>query len=201
MTNTVRPDVGTPITCAVVQEQMGAYLANQLDETLALALEAHAATCADCEHRLDQATRLPALAFAPEPPVALREATRAAVQAARDTRDSAVSGPYVGTSQRWSLLVGAAALASAAVLVVQVSRAPSDTEASVAEAVAVALVPTAQRLADGPAAAEFAAIDAAARELDVALASAPDDAELRQYRASVRARRDELARRVQEATE
>ena len=55
------------------------------------------------------------------------------------------------------------------------------------------------QLAAERAQAEFRELDAAATEIESALAGSPADAELRAYLSSVRARRDELSRRVKEA--
>ncbi len=54
--------------------------------------------------------------------------------------------------------------------------------------------------AEAEARPEFVALDAAARELEAALAAAPGDRELRAFLTAVRSRRDELSRRVKEAT-
>jgi hypothetical protein len=60
---------------------------------------------------------------------------------------------------------------------------------------------TALQLASREASPEFAALDAAASELDTALAQNPDDPELRAFRAALDARRDELAQRIKRVTE
>jgi hypothetical protein len=60
---------------------------------------------------------------------------------------------------------------------------------------------TALQLANREASPEFAALAAAAAELDAALAVSPDDTELRIFRAALEARRDELAQRIRSVTE
>jgi len=60
---------------------------------------------------------------------------------------------------------------------------------------------TALQLARREASPEFAVLDAAAEELDAALARTPDDAELRAFRAALEARRDELTQRIRNVTE
>ena len=58
----------------------------------------------------------------------------------------------------------------------------------------------AEQFAQEQSRAEFVVLDAAAKELDAALARTPADAELRAYRAAVQARRSELAQRVRDVT-
>jgi acyl-CoA synthetase (NDP forming) len=125
--------------------------------------------------------------------------------------------------QRWAF---AASLAAAAVLVVSVAlRRDTERPAQVAgnttsptndttrtavrapselpdlANVSSAPMRTALQLASREASPEFAVLDAAAEELDAALARTPDDAELRAFRAALDARRDELAQRVRSVTE
>ncbi len=69
------------------------------------------------------------------------------------------------------------------------------------EAAGSAPMRTALQLASREASPEFAALDAAADELDAALARHPDDSELRAFRATLEARRDELAQRIKSVTE
>lgn len=129
--------------------------------------------------------------------------------------------------QRWAFV---ASLAAAAVLVVSVvlREAPRSTSGNPSAASAIgpsvasdparvatpdeamlagldaagsAPMRTALQLASREASPEFAALDAAADELDAALARDPDDAELRAFRAALDARRDELAQRIRSVTE
>jgi len=125
--------------------------------------------------------------------------------------------------QRWAF---AASLAAAAVLLVSVVlRRDTERPAQVAgntasptvgtsgsptglpsnlpdlDNVSSAPMRTALQLASREASPEFAVLDAAAEELDAALARTPDDAELRAFRASLDARRDELTQRIRSVTE
>lgn len=79
--------------------------------------------------------------------------------------------------------------------------APDDAVRAALEAAGSAPMRTALQLASREASPEFAALDAAADELDAALARDPDDAELRAFRAALDARRDELAQRIRSVTE
>lgn len=69
------------------------------------------------------------------------------------------------------------------------------------EAAGSAPMRTALQLASREALPEFAVLDAAADELDAALARHPEDAELRAFRAALDARRDELTQRIRSVTE
>ena len=125
--------------------------------------------------------------------------------------------------QRWAF---AASLAAAAVLLVSVAlRRDTERPAQVAgntasptidttrtavrapselpdlTNVSSAPMRTALQLASREASPEFAVLDAAAEELDAALARTPDDAELRAFRAALDARRDELTQRIRSVTE
>lgn len=79
--------------------------------------------------------------------------------------------------------------------------APDDAVRAALEAAGSAPMRTALQLASREASPEFAALDAAADELDAALARHPDDAELRAFRATLDARRDELTQRIRSVTE
>jgi hypothetical protein len=205
------PEDPMDMTCDELTRLLPAYLQGALPEREARALEQHAATCDVCEPRLEAATRLE-LSFAPPLPASLRDNTLRAVQS------SAASTPHRPTSRRaaqasasrWRFMAGLTTLAAAAVLLIVVTRrAPvsvrsGDSAATVVldeqGLVANSMQAAAGRIADAGARAEFAQLDAAAREVEAALAAAPDDADLRAYARAVRARRDELARRVKEAS-
>jgi hypothetical protein len=60
---------------------------------------------------------------------------------------------------------------------------------------------SALRLAESQAATEFAALDAAERELERSLAAAPGDPELQRFHDTLEARRRELSQRVSGVTE
>lgn len=196
-----------PITmsCDDLDRALPDYLAGALSEREALALERHAASCARCEARLDAATRRP---VSLELPDALRDGLR------KDTlRAVASSRTARSASRTWMWAGGVTTMAAAALVfivmrgtipsdgspgAVDSARGPDAVFADMDEVPARARV--AARLADQEARSEFAALDAAAREIEAALAAAPADRELRAYLSSVRARRDELARRVKAAT-
>ncbi len=205
MTN---PDL---ITCETLEQQLADYLADALPQSAAEQLEAHAASCARCEVRLEAATRRPLLVASALPP-SLRDDTLRAVQARR-VKPRALRN----VSHAWRWRSGLAVAAAAALLVVLVNRDVSDqvvenpiggaeTVGAVVDSPGVAsaydgvgMRRSAARLADDGARSEFAELAAAAGELEVALAATPDDRQLRAFLSTVRARRDELARRVKEA--
>ncbi|WP_291156851.1 hypothetical protein [Gemmatimonas sp. UBA7669] len=79
--------------------------------------------------------------------------------------------------------------------------APDDAMRDALEAAGSAPMRTALQLASREASPEFAALDAAANELDAELARHPEDAELRAFRATLDARREELTQRIRSVTE
>lgn len=81
------------------------------------------------------------------------------------------------------------------------ASAPNEAMRAALDAAGSAPMRTALQLASREASPEFAALDAAADELDAALARHPDDAELRAFRAALDARRDELTQRIRSVTE
>ena len=183
------------------------YLAGTLSEGEALAIEAHAASCARCEDRLEAATRRP-VELVGALPATLREDTLRAVAVART-----VPPQHVARKVRapWAWAGGITAIAAAALVYIVTQRTvpspPHNVDSTRSPAVATAIdseIPSreraAARLADQEAQSEFAALDEADKELEAALAAAPADRELRAYLSAVRARRDELARRVKAAT-
>lgn len=78
---------------------------------------------------------------------------------------------------------------------------PDDAMRAALKAAGSAPMRTALQLASREALPEFAVLDAAADELDAALARHPEDAELRAFRAALDARRDELTQRIRSVTE
>lgn len=175
----------TTTTCQDLRAREDAYLAHSLSHAESSALEQHAAACSECSAWLEARTRRDVARFAPPLPDVLRARTLAAV---RDRRRSV-------RQRRW--LVGAAAAAMVAAALVR----PSTTRSIVVPAVAAidTAVPAPLAMASQSSAGEFAALDEAARELQEAIAVAPQDAELRGFLASVLARRAELERRVKDA--
>jgi len=208
--------------CHLLERRLADYLAGSLPEDVAVALEAHAAQCPACEARFEAATRR-ALSFAPELPPGLRDSTLRAVATRRSGADRAATS-HVERSVRWRAGGGMAALAAAAVLIVFVLTRVDRREAAtgggrLVDTARVATVAadspvtdaprmdgeigpmqSASRIAESQARSEFAELDAAARELEAALAASPTDRELRGFLSTVRARRDELSRRVKDAT-
>ena len=200
----INPDT---IRCDDLDRSLDDYLAGSLSESEAVALETHAASCARCEARLEAATRKP-VEFSAALPATLREDTLRAVAAARGGSSRQAVRPL---RVPWKWAGGITAIAAAALVYVVTQRA-DPTQPSLIDSTrnpAVATAPDTEvssreravaRLADQEAQSEFAALDAAGKELEEALAAAPTDRELRAYLSSVRARRDELARRVKAAT-
>lgn len=199
------------MSCATLEQELPAYLRGELSDARAGELEAHAAGCTECEVRLEQATRLGHPLTVPAPDD-LRGAVLHAVQAQGSWRATTVlAGP-------WRRRAGVATLAVAATLAIIVARREfMDGGASTRVVDTIALGPStapssdaapsqasgmqqlSAQLAAQRAQAEFRELDAAAREIESALAGSPADVELRAYLSSVRARRDELSRRVKEA--
>jgi hypothetical protein len=198
------------------------YLAGKASERLVQRVEFHASHCARCELLLENATRQDVV-FSPALPPELREsvtrsvASTPALRMVRDDESATATPPQAPRS--WSvgrLVLPVLAIAAVlAVVVVGAREEPiqssttvvvADSTDDIAPGTApmldhdVGFVYTAARVASAQAQAEFTALDDAAQELEVALAQTPNDRELRAFLASVRARRDELTRRVREAT-
>ena len=190
------------MTCPQFDQQLAAYLAGELSEHDARALEAHASACDACEHRLEAATTVTAWSFAPPVPPGLRDDT---LRAVRERRAQAVTSSR--ERRRWfGAFTGLAAAALLAIAVFSSRRTPV---AAADTTLAVALPDgrdTAMQLmadvlsADSEARTEFAALDAAAAELRSAMEGAPNDPELRAFLAAVTDRRAELAQRVKDAS-
>jgi hypothetical protein len=194
------------IRCDDLDRLLDDYLAGTLPENVAVALEMHASSCARCEPRLEAATRRP-VDFVGALPSSLREDTLRAVEAAR------VGSPRRATRvarMPWAWTGGVTTIA-AAVLVYVVTQRTDPQGPGIDSVRSVAVSPrhdpevsprerVAAQMADQDAQSEFAALDVASKELEEALAAAPGDRELRAYLSAVRARRDELARRVKAAT-
>jgi hypothetical protein len=126
---------------------------------------------------------------------AMRAHVLAAIAAGRTAR---VGGGANAPRWRWAAV---ASLAAAAAVLVFVARRDAPNLAVEMEGVSAASMRTALTLATRDASPEFAVLDAAARELDDALRRTPDDTELRSFRASLDARRDELEARIRSVTE
>ena len=178
------------MTCDDLRQALDAYRAGTLDETRSVALEEHAASCADCESRLKEATAGLLPAFAPELPATLRAPVLHAVAARRRARRTIIGWRPVGA------LVVAAALVAIIVRPTTPVTPPSLSDTAV---VASSAVPTRMADADEIARSEFRALDDAARELRTALERTPDDTELAAFLRRVNDQRAALRRQVQDA--
>ena len=179
------------LQCADVARLRDAYVAGALDERTARTVEEHAASCEACGDVLEALTRVSVADFAPLPPQESRERTLAAVRRRRAARRA----PWWGGA-----LAAAAAVTAFAIGPWRGDERGSTTPAAVAVVeVAGDSAPSPATIAAARSASEFEALDAAARELQQALDATPDDDELRDFLASVRARRAELAQRVKDA--
>lgn len=204
-------------SCADFERRLPDYLAGRLSDADARQVEAHAASCETCEPRLDAMTRRE-FVYAPPLPPTLRDQTLQAVQARRSLTVQRGSGAPIQMPRRWGAIGGLMGLAAAAVLAVFAINGDDDVPSAPGSAdtgmVAVAATPatapariedvgmmqSAAQFAESQARSEFVELDVAAREIEAALAATPTDRELRTYLSTVRARRDELSRRVKEAT-
>ena len=192
------------MTCREFETQIASYMDGSLSEAKALSVEEHASTCAVCDARLEGLSVRSTAGFAPAMPAELREQTLAAV-AARRARGNTVTGTKVQAPRvrpmRWAGAV--AALAAAAVLLVIARPREKQAQRIYADSSRVGVVlsdtTSSAGLADDRARPEFTALDDAARELRAALATSPDDPQLRDFLATVHARRAELERRVKDA--
>ncbi|MBL0937787.1 MAG: zf-HC2 domain-containing protein [Gemmatimonadaceae bacterium] len=207
-----RPPTPPSLTCDEFAALLPAYLAGVTADADAWRLEWHAAHCVECETRLAQS--VPVVA-SPDALLAALKPTAAEHAAMRATVLNAVAAANKQTTRserrgalRWLAPVGLAA--AAALTFMLVNRDPSSTEPTTPPDIASrpefaddrpAPIVTAMQLANAQAAPEFAALDAAADELDAAIASAPNDRELRAFRSSLDARREELAQRIKSVSE
>ncbi len=179
--------MSTPVSCAQVRERLARYLAGALPEADAMAIEAHAGACAECEALMDETTRIPVETFAPTLPPDLRARTLAAAT----TRSRARA------TTRWIASAGTLAAAAAIFLTLRSGNTPTVPKADSTVAVA-ATGQMPNSLADVTAQPEFAELDRAARELEAELTKAPGDAELQTFLEAVNTRRMELERRVKD---
>lgn len=201
----------TTMTCAALEQELPAYLRGELPDVRVEQLELHAAGCAHCEARLEQATRLTQPLVVPTPDD-LRRAVLQEVQAQRHARTTT---RMAGSWRLRAWVATGAVAATLAIMIVRREFTGNQAGTGVADTIALgtSTAPTpddvltqasgmqrvSAQLAAERAQAEFRELDAAATEIESALAGSPADAELRAYLSSVRARRDELSRRVKEA--
>ncbi len=213
-------------SCDDFDRTLADYLAHRQSEHHAQRVERHASECARCEELLDHATR-GIVAFAPPLPVGLRDVVMQSIASApvlsivRDAKPDPTTRVPVQRAPSFRRAAIAMLAVAAALTVVLVSNreepnvpvvaatTPSDANTRTVDTSAITapildhdigFVYTAARVAIAQAQAEFEVLDNAAQELEAALTQTPNDRELRAFLASVRARRDELTRRVREAT-
>ena len=192
------------MTCQEFETQIASYMDGSLSESQSLAVEEHASTCAVCDARLEGLSVRSTAGFAPALPAELRAQTLAAVATRRARAHAGTAAKVQGPRVRPMRWVGAVA-AFAAVAVLMVIARPREKQAqriyadSSRAGVALPDTTSSAGLADERARPEFTALDDAARELRAALAASPDDPQLRDFLATVNARRAELERRVKDA--
>lgn len=166
--------------CTRLDEVLAEYLAGRLAEDEAADLEQHAAECARCAPRLEEATRLPGdWRREVAPPPAVRTEVLAAI---RPRRAAAPPVP------RWFI----PAVAAAIVLVVLNLGAPRSKSGQ------VPLKSPSAAMAAERADEQFKALDAAEEELTAALRDRPDTAVIRQALTRVAAQRRALESLVKE---
>jgi hypothetical protein len=180
------------MTCEEFGRLEARYLAGATSEVESLAVEAHASECEECGARLEASTRRDVASFSPALPPELRARTLAAV-----------AQRHVKHTRTLKLQLGGFAAAAAIVAIVLMNAPTLQKSAQQAPSVAVTtteLATTPTTLATRSSRGEFEALDEAAREIQTELAKAPEDPELRQFLASIIARRAELERRVKDAS-
>ena len=191
------------MTCQDFETQIASYMDGSLSDAESAAIEEHASTCATCEVRLEQLTARSMVAFAPALPPTMREQALSAVAARRESENTKLNARvHVSGVRPMRWVVAATAVAAAAVLMMVVRPREKQAQrvyADSSKAAALADTATSAGMADERARPEFTALDNAARELRAALVATPDDAQLREFLATVNARRGELERRVKDA--
>lgn len=210
---------GPTLTCDELTAQLSRYVDGTLPEAAARALEWHAAHCGVCEPVLNHVQPAPhritatftgaeAFTLSDVEAGALRHSILAQVERTRATSRQ---------RRQWPLTVGALLAAS---LLLLVGRSPSNRRPATGPATTAekrstggdsawtaisgstsASMQSALELARAQAAPEFAALDTAYREIERALAIAPSDAVLFEFRSAIEARRRELESRVARVTE
>jgi hypothetical protein len=177
------------MTCDELAPRLNAYSAGTLSVPESEALEAHASECDDCEALLEHATAGVLPTFAP----ALPDDLRATVLQAVSARQQRARATRMG---RIAAVIGAAALLA---VVVRPTGKQAQTVVADSSALSAAATSGNASSADLRARSEFIALDEAARELESALARAPNDKQLSDFLNSVTARRSDLERRVKDA--
>ena len=167
------------MNCADTNRRFDEWLAGTMSETEARALEAHAAECAACGERLEQATRFPPLAAELTPPSSLRSEVLRAVSQSRSRHQRT----------RWLVTAGGIA----AVIVFALVQQPRQKHASDVDNGAAIL------FARERARPELESLDAAERELAGALRNNPGDRALAHALEDLRRQRLLLQKLVREA--
>jgi anti-sigma factor RsiW len=165
--------------CGMSTERLEAWLAGTLSDGDARIVEQHAASCPSCEARLEAATDLGRLPREISPPPAVRALTMRAVARRRARRT-------------WlRLAVGGSAIAAIALLLL-ISR-PATKSASDFPGAGTEL------LARAHARPDFAALDAAERDVEQALRDQPGDPDLQEALRRIRHQRAAIQQLVLEA--
>lgn len=165
--------------CHALDRQMADYLAGNLDESAALALEAHAGGCERCAALLESATRREmSLPREVAPPAAVRAAVLARIARVRPTP----------RRRRWVM----PAVAAAALVIGFALTRPASKSAMVPRSADPAAIAAAR--ADS----EFERLAAARTEIEAALSESPGDADLEAALARLDAQRRQLEHIVME---
>lgn len=167
------------MTCDMSSERLEAWLAGTLDDADARIVEQHAATCPSCEARLEAANELPPLPRELLPPPALLASTMHAVARRR--------------ARRTWLRLGAGGSAVAAMALLLLTSRPASKSASDFPGAGTEL------LARAHARPEFAALDAAERDIEQALRDQPGDPDLQEELTRIRHQRAAIQQLVLEA--
>jgi predicted anti-sigma-YlaC factor YlaD len=167
------------MTCGMASERLDAWLAGTLNDADARTVEEHAAGCPSCEARLEAANHLGRLPREISPPPPLRAVTMHAVARRRVRRN-------------WRrLAVGGSAVAAIALLLL-IGRPATKSARDVPRAGAELVARTHAR-------PEFAALDAAERDIEQALRDQPGDPDLNEALTRIRQQRAAIQQLVLEA--
>ncbi len=172
-------------------DQFAAQLAPHIERTLTASqcdsLELHASTCTTCEALLESATAGLLPAFSPELPTELRVPVLQAVTSFR----------HASRITRWTR--ASALFGTAALLALMLRPTGKHGQVVIADSTTTTTAAVSRLPADDLSRSEFIALDDAARELETAIARAPNDKQLSAFLQSVTERRAELQRRVKDA--
>jgi Putative zinc-finger len=175
------------MTCEEFATQLASYANGTLTAAECESLELHASMCSACESLMERATAGRFPAFAPDLPADLRAQVLTAVAARR--RASRVT--------HWTR--AAAVIGAAALIALMLRPTGKQGQTIVADSTSAATAARSRSPADDLSRSEFIALDEAARELETAIARAPDDKQLSIFLQTVTEQRAELQRRVKDA--